>query len=106
MSFVSETDVKAVRKRHRCDGCGRNIDIGQPAKRWAGTTDGEFCTAIYHVDCREAECALNKLSDTYHPDEWQALREIDSEDWPWLRDTFPAVAHRMGIGAPRAVADS
>lgn len=99
MTFVAETTVKAVRKRHVCDGCGRHIDIGQPAQRWAGLTDGDFGTAIYHLDCRAAETALNDMHGTHYADEWVGLVVIDDEDWPWLAETYPAVAERMGITA-------
>ena len=94
MSFFSETTIKAVRKRHRCDGCDAYIEIGEPARRWAGMTDGDFGHAIFHPDCREAEVALNGRLRRYL-DEWIALSEIDSDDVPWLKDAFPAVAARM-----------
>lgn len=104
MTFATETNVKAVRKRHRCDGCGKRIEIGSPAVRWAGMTDGDFGAAIYHPDCRLAEIKLNDLLETQWGDEWAALSEIDEEDWPWLIETFPAVAARMGIKPPPAEA--
>lgn len=97
MSFFSETDIKAVRKRHRCAGCGKNIEIGEPAFRWTGTTDGEFDTATYHPECRKAEIALNELLLFQDGDDWGALIEIDDEDRPWLIETFPTVAARMGF---------
>lgn len=98
MSFVSETSVKAVRKRHRCDGCGGHIDVGQPATRWSGVVEGDFSTAIYHPDCREAEIAMNNdIRDFQYGDDWRPLDEIEHEDWPWLRDAYPAVAGRLGI---------
>lgn len=97
VSFVTETDVKAVRKRHRCDGCGAHIEIGEPAKRWAGMTDGEFGTAIYHPDCRAAEVRLNDLAGWGFGDDWYPLSDAGREDWPWLIEEFPAVAARMNI---------
>lgn len=100
MTFVSERTVKAVRKRHRCDGCGRHIEAGQSATRWAGLTDGDFNTAIYHPDCREAELAMNALIGTQYGDEWWPLSEIETDDRPWLIETFPAVAARMGFALP------
>lgn len=94
MSFVREYAVKAVRKPHRCDGCGRRIEPGGPAQRWVGMTDGEFGSAIYHPDCREAEVDLNQIKDCWG-DDWFSLREIDDEDRPWLLEEYPAVAARM-----------
>jgi hypothetical protein len=96
MSFVSVTHVKAVRKRKACDGCGQYIEVGSPATRWAGLTDGDFGTAIYHPDCRLAEVALNDKNEC-RADEWWPLSELYEEDRPWLLEAFPAVAARMGI---------
>ena len=103
MAFASETTVKAVRKRHRCDGCNRPIEIGDPATRWAGTTDGDFGTALYHPDCRAAEIAMNNdVLGFRYGDDWWPLSEIESEDRPWLIAAYPAVARRMGIVPPAA----
>ena len=98
MSFATETSVKAVRKRHRCDGCGAHIEIGEPAKRWAGMSDGDFCTAIYHPDCRAAEERMNELAGWRYGDDWYLLSDdLSREDWPWLLEEFPAVAARLNI---------
>lgn len=100
MSFHEEKAVKAVRKRHRCDGCNRFIEIGEPASRWAGMTDGDFGTAIYHPDCRAAEIAMNNdVLGFQYGDDWWPLSDIESEDRPWLIDAYPAVARRMGMVA-------
>lgn len=99
MSFRSERNVKAVRKRHRCDGCNSDIEVGDPAVRWAGMTDGDFGSLIFHVECREAEIALNRLLEVGWYDDWCGLQDIDGEDRPWLIDTFPVVAQRMGFSA-------
>lgn len=107
MTFASESAVRSVRKRHVCDGCGKFIDIGQPATRWAGLTDGDFGTAIYHPDCRAAEVALNtEIVAWSYGDEWLGLSEIEDEDWPWLLEAHPAVAARMGITAERVAASA
>lgn len=100
MTFSSETLVKAVRKRHICNGCLRHIEAGQSAMRWAGMTDGEFGTCIYHLDCREAELAYNNdLLECQWGDDWYPIHDIDSDDWPWLIEAHPTVAARMGITA-------
>lgn len=100
MGFVSETTVKSVRKRHRCDGCGHHIEIGEPAVRCAGMTDGEFSTATYHPDCRKAEIALNDLYETHWSDDWMSLRDFDLEDSAWLIEGHPTVAARLGLIEP------
>jgi hypothetical protein len=104
VSFVSERSVKAVRKRHVCDGCGKHIQIGDSAQRWAGLTEGDFGTAIYHPDCRAAEVELNNdILGWNSGDDWLGLRDIEQEDWPWLRDKHPAVAWRMGLARPAEI---
>lgn len=98
MSFINETAVKAVRKRHRCEGCHKHIEIGEPAQRWAGMSDGVFFTTIYHPDCREAEVRLNDIAGwSGDGDDWCVLDDADRDDWPWLIEEFPAVAVRLGI---------
>ena len=98
MGVLSERLVKAVRKRHRCDGCGKHIEVGQPAMRWAGLTDGDFGTCIYHPDCLSAEVDLNNdVLDWQYGDDWLPLIEIDEEDWPWLSERYPTVAARIGL---------
>lgn len=100
MTFASETTVKAVRKRHNCDGCQRRIEVGEPAVRWAGMTEGDFGHCIYHPDCRKAEIAYNlDILDCQHGDDWSQLSDIDCDDWPWLIGAFPAVAARMNLRA-------
>lgn len=99
MGFSSETKVNAVRKSRRCDACGKFVEIGQPAIKWAGTTDGDFGTLIYHPDCRAAELALNELHGTWSNEDWIGLWDFDWDDADWLIDQFPEVAARKGITA-------
>lgn len=99
MTFTREWAVKAVRTDARCVGCHRAIELGQPAIRWAGLTDGDFGTAVYHPDCRAAEIALNRLNSSWHPDEWIPISDLDREDRDWLLGHHPTVAARMGLKA-------
>ena len=99
MGFSTETKVGAVRKAKRCDACGKMVEVGQPAIKWAGTTDGDFGTLAYHVDCRAAEIALNKLHDTWSNEDWIGLWDFDWEDADWLLADYPEVAARKGITA-------
>lgn len=101
MTFYREDHIRAVRKSRQCNGCASTIEIGSPAVDCAGHYDGDFWAATYHVDCREAEIALNNLHDT-HSDEWMNMSEdMEWEDWPWLIDEFPTVAARMNITTER-----
>lgn len=100
MSFSREWKVKAVRKEHRCQGCRTKLEIGQPAARWAGTTDGQFDSVIYHPECREAEVALNDLTGDWVYGDWHSLSEIEDDDRAWLAENHPIVARRMGIPVP------
>jgi hypothetical protein len=99
VSFTREHAIKSVRKARRCDGCGVRINVGEPAMGWAGLTDGDFGTATYHPECRNAEVALNGLHDWFPGDDWIPLSDCDGEDRPWLAAEHPVVAARMGIAA-------
>ncbi len=94
--FVNERPVKATRKLATCAACGTHIQIGEPAIRWAGITDGEFSSAAYHPDCREAEIRMNRECGSAAYD-WFALSERDPDDDDWIAVNFPAVAERLGI---------
>lgn len=96
MSFANETTIRATRKDHRCDACNKTIPTGSAAVRWSGVSDGEFMTADYHSDCREAEIHLNGLYGC-QGDEWIGLRDREREDHAWLLTDFPEVAARLGI---------
>lgn len=105
MSFTREYPVKAVRKRRRCDACPGYINIGEPAVRWAGFSEGDFQTAIWHPECRKAEIAFNRLKDTMWHDEWSSLSEMEDDDHPWLLEEYPAIAARYGITAETIAAE-
>jgi hypothetical protein len=102
VSFYSEKPIKAVRKARACHGCGRRIEVGEPAIGCAGHYDGEFWSGAYHGDCRKAEIELNDLHEVRHGDEWMNLGDdMEWEDWPWLVAEFPGVASRMKITIER-----
>lgn len=96
MSFTNEKAIKATRKDHRCIGCEHIIPAGSAAIRWSGMTDGDFSSVVYHTDCRAAEIDLNNAYDT-RGDEWMGLHEMEWEDWPWLLESYPAIAERRGV---------
>lgn len=101
MAFYRETPVKAVRKPRQCLGCRKIIKVGQPATDCAGQHEGDFWSGSFHPDCRDAEVALNELHRIHLYGEWNALSEIEWDDWPWLIEKFPTVAERMGITTER-----
>lgn len=96
MAFATERTIKAVRKARKCCACSRIIEVGSPAVDWSGTSDGDFHAVSYHVECRDAEIALNRLHETQH-DEWIGLDDLEWEDWQYLLDEHPVVAQRLKI---------
>ncbi len=95
MSFAREYPVKAIRKPRRCVGCGKMLIAGSPAVEWVGMSDGEFATATYHPDCREAEIALNNNAGGSWDEWYSLLNDRDTDDEAWLRTDFPSVAERI-----------
>lgn len=96
MSFISERPIKATRKRHLCSACDKWIEIGEPAINWAGTTDGEFSSVLYHPDCREAEIAYNRdCLDSHWSDNWERLCDAEHDNRPWIKETWPVPYLRM-----------
>ncbi|MFC3697049.1 hypothetical protein ACFOOJ_06310 [Sphingobium xenophagum] len=97
--FYSERVVK-VRKPRHCDGCGTMLAKGEQALTYSGRFNGDFGSFSHHLECRQAELALNMLV-TSGFDEWYALSEIEPDDWKWLLAEFPIVAARKNITAER-----
>lgn len=97
--FYSEKIVK-VRKPRHCDGCGALLNKGDQALTYSGRFQGDFGSFSHHIECRQAEIALNNLADR-NSDEWYALREIEADEWDWLLEDWPVVAARMNVTAER-----
>lgn len=95
MTFIAEKPVRAVRKRHVCEGCDNWIEIGEAAVNWCGVADGQFSSMYYHPECREAEVALNNLIDWRCGDDWSRLCEADHEHHPWIKAEYPIAYKRM-----------
>lgn len=87
MGFASETTHR-TRKQRRCDSCLQMIEIGEPYVRWVGVTDGDFGTAPFHPDCREAEIKVNRELLAFD-DEWASLHEYVSEEGMHVLDGVP-----------------
>jgi len=97
MGFVNEQRVGATRKDHQCAACRQIIPKGTAAQRWAGISDGQFNSAIFHEECREAEIVLNKMHDTVW-DEWLSLDDpawLEIDDLEFIIRNYPAVAERI-----------
>lgn len=99
MSFFTDRDVKATRKPHACEGCGKLIAAASPAWYFSQLWDGCFSAGYYHTDCRKAEVELNELKDFRSGDDWLSLCEVRDEpdDIAWLVQDYPVVAARMGL---------
>ena len=94
--FFSDRHVKKTKKQHPCIACGEAIPQSSAALYFATKWEGEFYTGYYHIECKEAEIALNDLHGLHGlHDEWMNLTDIESEDYAWLRDKYPVVAARI-----------
>ena len=47
--------IKASRKRHRCQWCSEFIEIGQPKTTESGVFEGDFFFRRTHPECYEAQ---------------------------------------------------
>lgn len=102
MSFFRERRVKATRKPHRCEHCGKGIAIGSPAIYCAGLTeDGDLMTFYGHVECREAEVDWNAQRGTFGDEFdwlWAIKDDDEAEDWiTWLREKHPIAAEALDL---------
>lgn len=100
MSDCYSEKVVKIRKPRNCHGCGTLMNKGEEALSYSGKFDGDFGSFTLHTDCREAELAWSKMAGTY-ADEFVGLGEVEADDWPWLLESYPAVAARMNITAER-----
>ncbi len=96
--FSRQRDVKKTRKVHPCEACERPIAKGSKATYFAGTFEGDFYSAHYHPDCREAENAWNAaagFSGDEHTVLWVMFEEGDSD--PHFFDTDEARTFRRRL---------
>lgn len=50
-TFSNERVIKAARKKHYCDWCGKMIPEGSSYISLSGVCEGDFCYLKYHPDC-------------------------------------------------------
>jgi hypothetical protein len=96
--YWTHRNIKATRKTHTCEGCGKKIPAGSSAYYWAGDCDGDFYSCYYHDDCRAAEVSWNEAREAWG-DEYDSLCAVrdEPEDVAWLVENHPEVAARMGL---------
>jgi len=103
--FLGERLIRAVRKPHRCESCGRTIQPGLPATYATTIQDGDFFAWRSHPECRDAEADWNKrrgpwgrpyscAEDYYWL--WQAMDDAPCER-AWLIANHPVAAGRLHI---------
>lgn len=96
--FTNFRTVRAA-KQHRCDQCGKPINVGEQYQYTAFVFEGDFGAYREHPDCRNAWAQLNfGLRDISPPDETFFLidDEIEPEEKTWVLGKFPLVADRLG----------
>lgn len=98
--FHSGRELRATRKPHACEQCGRNIETGSPAYYAAGKYDGYFYTQYEHVECRAAGMAYAEETGLWGEDfTWfqHADSDMRADFGPWLLEHHPIVAERLNI---------
>lgn len=89
--------IHVCRKARTCDQCLRLIQVGQRYRKQV-YSDGGLQTYCAHEDCDAAATEYMKLADYHWTDDPAILSEVVcSEDAPWLREKFPAVAERLNF---------
>lgn len=96
--FNSTRTVKAVRKVHECEQCGRNINVGDPATYSVGRWEGDIYSFYSHPECAAAAHAYATEFVLWGEDyPWFQHMELEWEDKEWLLDNHPKVAERLNI---------
>ena len=97
--FASCKDIKAVRKPHECQQCGREVSVGSPARYSCGRWDGYFFGGYTHIECHNAahEYATdNGLWGEEYP--WfQHMDDREHRHHGWLLEKHPVVAERLRV---------
>ena len=97
--FHSGRTIKATRKPHECEQCGRKIETGSPAYYAAGKYDGYFYTQYEHIECHAAGMAYAEETGLWGEEfTWFQHSDCAREEFgPWLLEHHPIVAERLNI---------
>lgn len=97
-NFNRNRTIKATRKLHCCEQCGKVIEIGSAAMYSVGSHYGDFYRTYEHVECHDAGMAYAMLSDCWGEDfMWFQYNLEEREDKLWLLEEHPIVAERLGL---------
>jgi hypothetical protein len=103
-SFYCHRVIKATRKPHVCEQCGRRIEIGSPSHYRTGVWEGHFYAEHAHVECHEAAWEYATLNDLWG-EEFPWFQHMDDRDHhDWLLEKHPIVAGRLNIIDERTAA--
>ncbi|RVJ77592.1 hypothetical protein [Sinorhizobium meliloti] len=96
--LYSERVIKATRKHHYCEQCGRKIEIGSPAHYAFGVYYGDTFSNHTHVECHAAARAYAELNNAWG-EEYPWFQHMDRDiDWTsWLLENHPIVAELLNI---------
>jgi hypothetical protein len=97
--FHSSRTIKATRRNHSCDQCGKTIFQGCPAEYGSGKYDGNIYSVYTHVECHAAAVEYAKINGLYGEDwPWfQHMEDSEHEHHAWLLEKHPIVADRLNI---------
>ena len=92
-------EVKAVRKSHECEQCGKKIEAGSPAKYAFGIWQGYAYSTYTHPECNAAAREYADINDAWG-EEYPWFQHMDDTDHhSWLLEKHPVVAARLGVMA-------
>lgn len=97
--------IVTAAKLHRCEHCGKNIEVGEKHRRSAQVWEGDFSAYREHIECYAAWSKLNFSRDCRDLD-WSEgapfLIDDDHEDGDreWMCEEYPVVAERLGWRTP------
>lgn len=96
--FHSERTIKATRKKHECEQCGKAIEVGAPAYHHSGVYYGDFYCSYQHVECQAAGNAYAEMTGCWGEDYmWFQHGLSERDDELWLLENHPIVAGRLGL---------
>jgi len=96
--FHSVHTTVRTRKPHRCEECGKRIELGSAAEYRRGVWEGDFYSYHLHPECSAAAQAFYDELCVPITDSWPWLVDGDfiASERDWICDRFPVVAERLG----------